>query len=236
MNAVAKRLLDIVLSALALVVFSPLFLTLAVVIKLDSSGPVLFRQKRLSKNGRVFTMLKFRSMVVNAETMGAGLFNYEKDPRVTGIGRFLRSSSLDELPQLINVLKGDMSLVGPRPCVVGELGDFGTLNARYKKRFSVLPGITGYAQVSGRNEISWDQKVNLDNVYIDLFQKQGVWMDLKILLKTIANVFRRRNIYETRAAGFLSDRESAEASERDIVAKAHATENDKTARGAGGME
>lgn len=218
--------MDILLSALALAVLSPLFLMLAAAVKLSSKGPVFFRQRRLTKNGRVFILLKFRSMVAGAETMGAGLFNYRNDPRVTGVGRFLRRSSLDELPQLVNVLKGDMSLVGPRPCVNGELGEYETLNARYKKRFTVLPGITGYAQISGRNEIPWDQKVNLDNAYIDRFQRQGVWLDLKILLKTAANVLTSRSIYEEKADDSMNDRESAEASERDIIAKAHAYENE----------
>lgn len=220
-----KRTMDIVFSALALVVFLPFFLMIAAAVKMDSRGPVFFRQRRLSKNGRVFQMLKFRSMAVNSEKSGAGLFNYENDPRVTRAGRFLRAFSLDELPQLINVVKGDMSLVGPRPCVVYELGDYETLNARYKKRFGVLPGMTGYAQVNGRNTVTWDQKVNWDNEYIDLFKKQGVWLDIKILIKTAAYVFARRGICEEKADESLNDAESAEAAEREIIAKAHAAEN-----------
>ena len=161
-----KRILDAVISAAALVVLAPVFLMIAVAIKADSKGSVFFKQGRRTKNGRIFQMYKFRSMIVNAERMGSGLFNYENDPRVTRVGRFLRNTSLDELPQLINVLKGDMSLVGPRPCVSYELGDYETLNARYKKRFRVLAGVTGLAQVTGRNELPWDIKVNYDNLYI----------------------------------------------------------------------
>jgi len=150
-NNILKRFGDILLSLLALVVLSPVMLVCAIWVKLDSNGPVIFRQDRLTKNGKVFKMMKFRSMVQDAEKQGTGLFNYEDDPRVTRSGRFLRDHSLDELPQLINILKGDMSIVGPRPCVVYELGDYATLNKRYKKRFEVIAGLTGYAQIQGRN-------------------------------------------------------------------------------------
>ncbi|MPN19853.1 UDP-glucose:undecaprenyl-phosphate glucose-1-phosphate transferase [bioreactor metagenome] len=208
----------------ALSLLSPLFLIIAAAIKIDSDGSVFFKQKRLTKNGTVFHMYKFRSMVVGAEKMGAGLFNYENDPRVTRVGRFLRHSSLDELPQLINVLKGEMSLVGPRPCVDGELGDYETLNVRYKKRFTVLPGMTGYAQVCGRNDISWDEKVTLDNAYIALFKKYGVWIDIKILFKTAVNILAHRDIYEKKSDAHLDDAQSAEISMREIIEKAHAAE------------
>ena len=119
-------------------------------------------------------MYKFRSMIVDAEKMGAGLFNYKDDPRVTKVGKFLRKSSLDELPQLFNIFFGDMSVVGPRPCVTYELGDFETLNKKYKKRFQVKAGLTGLAQVKGRNDISWDEKVTYDNQYVDGFKKYGI--------------------------------------------------------------
>ena len=134
-NNLIKRGADIVLSLLALLVLSPIMIICAVWIKSDSKGPIIFRQDRLTKGGKVFKMLKFRSMIQNAEAQGTGLFNYEGDPRVTKSGRFLRDHSLDELPQLINILKGDMTIVGPRPCVVYELGDYDTLNSRFKKRF-----------------------------------------------------------------------------------------------------
>ena len=140
-----KRCFDILISLFALLLLAPLFVVVAVLIKFDSPGPVFYKQARLGKNGIQFWMYKFRSMIVDAEKKGAGLFNYENDPRVTRIGSFLRKTSLDELPQLINVLKGDMAIVGPRPPVTYELGDYETLNSRYKKRFSVLPGITGLA-------------------------------------------------------------------------------------------
>lgn len=199
----------------------PLWVGIGIAIKADSKGPVIFSQKRLTKNGRIFQMYKFRSMVVNAEKMGTGLFNYENDPRVTKVGRFLRNTSLDELPQFVNVFKGDISIVGPRPAVVYELGDYESLNRKYKRRFCVKGGITGLAQVRGRNENSWDEKVMLDNQYIDEFEKKGILLDLYILLETIAKVFRKSDIYEEKMEGTCSDVESAVIAEAEIIRKAH---------------
>lgn len=138
-----KRAFDIVSSGILIVLLTPVWIGTSIAIKKDSEGPVFFKQGRRTKDGEVFQMYKFRSMVVNAEKMGAGLFNYENDPRVTKVGRKLRDSSLDELPQLFNIFKGDMSVVGPRPCVTYELGDFDTLNKKYKKRFQVKAGFNG---------------------------------------------------------------------------------------------
>lgn len=218
-----KRVLDTVLAALALVILSPLFVVIAIVIKIDSPGPVFFKQARRTRNGAIFNMYKFRSMVVNAEHTGAGLFNYENDPRVTRVGRFLRDTSLDELPQLLNVIRGEMALVGPRPCVSYELGDYETLNARYKKRFRVLPGITGLSQVAGRNELSWDEKVNYDNLYIDQLARKGILLDIEIICRTVAKVFSRSSIYEERPEG-LDDAAAAEESEARIIELAHRVE------------
>ncbi len=220
-NKFLKRFFDILLSLIALIILIPIWLIVAIAIKCDSKGPVLFAQDRRTKNGRIFKMYKFRSMVVNAENMGAGLFNYENDPRVTKVGRFLRNTSLDELPQLWNVLKGDLSLVGPRPCVSYELGDFDTLNRKYKKRFEVCGGITGLAQVKGRNENSWDEKVTYDNIYIDEFKKQGVWLDIKILFGTVAKVFKKEDIYEEKTDGSMDDARAAKLAEEEIVRIAH---------------
>lgn len=223
-NLALKRISDVALSGIALLVLLPVFLVLSVVIKLDSKGPVFFLQERRGINGTLFKMYKFRSMVVDAEKMGTGLFNYENDPRVTKVGRFIRNTSLDELPQLLNVFLGDMSLVGPRPCVSYELGNYETLNLRYKKRFQVLPGITGLAQVSGRNEIPWDEKVNLDNEYIELFKKKGCLLDFQILIKTILKVFQSKNIYEEKQDEEMSDELAAKQAEIEIIAKAHQLE------------
>lgn len=224
-NRFLKRFFDIVLSALALIILFPIWIVIAIAIKCDSRGPVLFTQMRLTRNGRPFRMYKFRSMVVNAEAMEAGIFNYENDPRVTKVGRFLRTTSIDELPQLFNVLKGDLSLVGPRPCVTYELGDYETLNEKYKKRFEVRGGITGLAQIKGRNENSWEEKVTYDNQYIELFARQGIWLDIKILFGTVAKVFKKQDIYEEKDEN-LSDAEAAKRAEEEIIRLAHLPDED----------
>ena len=221
LNRFFKRFFDILICTVALIVLLPLWLVIAIAVKCDSKGPVLFAQERRTKGGRLFRMYKFRSMVVNAESMGAGLFNYKDDPRVTKVGRFLRNSSLDELPQLWNVLKGDLSLVGPRPCVSYELGDFDTLNKKYKKRFEVRGGITGLAQIKGRNENSWDEKVTYDNAYIDQFKKQGLWLDVKILIGTVTKVFKRQDIYEEKQSDDMNGAEAAKYAEEEIIRIAH---------------
>lgn len=135
LNLYIKRIFDIISSFIAIILLLPVWIGVAIAIKKDSPGPVFFRQERRTKDGKIFQMLKFRSMVVNAENMGAGLFNYQNDSRVTKVGRKLRDTSVDEFPQLFNILFGSMSVVGPRPCVKYELGDFDTLNSKYKKDF-----------------------------------------------------------------------------------------------------
>ena len=159
-------------------------------------------------------MYKFRTMIENAEQMGTGLFNYANDFRVTKIGKFLRKSSLDELPQLFNIIKNDMSIVGPRPPVSYELGNYDDLNDEYKKRFTVLPGITGLAQINGRNVLSWDEKVKYDNCYIDLFNRYGVLIDFKIIFMTVLNVFKMKDIYE------VKDESMINASDEEIATSA----------------
>lgn len=221
MNCFIKRLFDIVSAGALALVLTPLWIIVAVAIKLDSKGPVFFKQNRRTKDGRVFKMLKFRSMVVNAEQMAAGLFNYENDPRVTKVGRFLRDTSIDELPQLFNIIKGDMSVVGPRPCVEYELGDFDTLNKRYKKRFQVKAGLTGLAQTKGRNDNSWDNKVTYDNQYVDEFKRIGVLIDIKILWNSVIKVSKKENIYENKADASMTDAEAAKFEEEEIIRLAH---------------
>ena len=229
MNLFIKRCFDIVSTAVLSIILIPLWVVVAIAIKIDSKGPVFFRQGRRTKDGRVFQMLKFRSMVVNAEQMGAGLFNYENDPRVTRIGRFLRNTSIDELPQLFNILKGDMSVIGPRPCVTYELGDFDTLNKRYKKRFEVKAGLTGWAQVKGRNDISWDDKVGFDNEYVDEFKRIGVLIDIKILWLSVIKVFKKEDIYENKADDNMTDAEAAKFEEEEIIRIAHLPDEEPAA-------
>jgi lipopolysaccharide/colanic/teichoic acid biosynthesis glycosyltransferase len=159
-------------------------------------------------------------MVVDAEKQGTGLFSYDNDPRVTKVGAFLRRTSLDELPQFFNVIMGDISVVGPRPCVTYELGDFDTLNKKYKKRFQVKGGITGLAQCKGRNENSWDEKVTLDGEYVDLFRKEGVWIDIKILWWTVTKVFQSSNINEEQREGMTAE-ESALMDDEEVKRIAH---------------
>lgn len=221
MNTFIKRAFDIASSFLVIVVLTPLWIIVPLFIKKDSKGPVFFKQGRLTKDGRLFQMLKFRTMVVNAEQMGSGLFNYENDIRVTKVGRVLRNSSLDELPQLFNILKGDMSVIGPRPCVEYELGNYTTLNNKYKKRFTMKAGLTGFAQVKGRNDISWDDKVAYDNLYIDYFKKYGVLIDIKLLFLSILKVFKKDEIYENKVDENMSDAEAAKAAEEEIIRMAH---------------
>ena len=217
----AKRVFDIVSSGICIVLLTPVWIVVSIMIKKDSKGPVFFKQGRRTKDGRVFQMLKFRSMVVNAETMGAGLFNYENDPRVTKVGRKLRDSSIDELPQLFNIFMGDMSVVGPRPCVTYELGDFETLNKKYKKRFRVKAGLTGLAQIKGRNDISWDEKVTYDNEYVDQFEKYGFFADIKIGLESVFKAFKHDKIYENKMDESMNDAEAAQAEEAEIIRLAH---------------
>ena len=219
-NLFVKRIFDLVSCLIAVVILIPVWIVIAIAIKVDTKGPVFFKQGRRTKDGRVFQMLKFRSMVVDAEKQGTGLFSYDNDPRVTKVGAFLRRTSLDELPQFFNVIKGDISVVGPRPCVTYELGDFDTLNKKYKKRFQVKGGITGLAQCKGRNENSWDEKVTLDGEYVDLFRKEGVWIDIKILWWTVTKVFQSPNINEEQREGMTAE-ESALMDDEEVKRIAH---------------
>jgi exopolysaccharide biosynthesis polyprenyl glycosylphosphotransferase len=188
-----KRALDIVFSSLALVVLSPVLLAIAIAIKLDSHGPIFYSSERMGKKGRVFRCTKFRTMVIDAETRRAEimhmnerdavLFKITNDPRVTKLGRFLRKYSLDELPQFFNVLRGDMSVVGPRPPLASEVQEY---KLSHLRRLDVTPGITGLWQVQGRQDPSFDSYVSLDVTYIENW---SIWLDLKIIARTIGVVF-----------------------------------------------
>lgn len=198
MTNVIKRAMDIVGALVGLTVASPLICVIAVWIRLDSKGPIFFVQKRLGKDGRPFSMYKFRTMVQNAESMSEGLFSYSDDARITTPGKYVRPASLDELPQLINVLKGDMSIVGPRPPVTYELGNYEDFDATLRSRFVVKPGITGLAQVTGRNAFNWDEKIVYDLKYIERFRKYGILEDFRILLLTFGVVLSMTNTIESR--------------------------------------
>lgn len=180
-----KRLFDIVISALLLVFLSPLFLVLVLSVRLSLGSPVLFKQIRPGLHGKPFTMYKFRTMTDEMDEHGRLL---PDEQRLTKLGRFLRSTSLDELPELINVLKGDMSLVGPRPLLMDYLPLYTPEQAR---RHEVRPGITGWAQVNGRNEISWEEKFEYDVWYVD---NRSFLLDIKILWMTLIAVLRREGI------------------------------------------
>lgn len=190
-----KRIFDIISSIVALIVFSPVMLVAAILVKRQDGGPVLFKQVRLTKHGKPFTMYKFRSMCVNAEEQRAGLeadnemsgpaFKMKNDPRVTRIGRILRKTSIDELPQFVNILKGDMSVIGPRPPLPSEVAEY---TEWQKHRLDVKGGLSCYWQCSGRSNIDFDRWVRLDLQYI---MDRGFWTDLKIICWTFGAVLRQ---------------------------------------------
>ncbi len=191
-----KRVFDVILGVLGLISVLPLFIIIALFIKTESKGNVFFKQARLGKNLEPFFIYKFRSMIEGAETMEAGIFNETNDSRITRVGNFLRNTSLDETPQLLNIIKGDMSFVGPRPPVTYELGDLNQLTQEFNDRFRMKPGVTGLAQVNGRNELSWDEKVKYDNRYIELFAKYGILIDIKLLFLTIVKIIKNEGSHE----------------------------------------
>ncbi|MBA7472908.1 putative sugar transferase EpsL [subsurface metagenome] len=186
-----KRIFDIGTSLLAIAVLSPLFVVISIAIKLSGKGPAIFRQERAGKNGKPFIFYKFRTMRVDVEPFGSSPKTSD-DPRLTRVGKLLREYSLDELPQLFNILKGDMSFIGPRPLYVSQMAEW---DERQKKRLLVKPGLTGLAQISGRGQLTREEKLELDVKYVET---AGFLTDIKIILATIAQVFGRKNIYEKR--------------------------------------
>lgn len=194
---ILKRTIDIIGSLLGLIILSPIFLILSIVVKADSPGPIFFAHKRLGYNGNLIRIYKFRTMVINAEELLNNLspeqkeefaknFKLESDPRITKVGNFLRKSSLDELPQLLNILKGELSIVGPRPIVEKELKNYGIYS---EKLLSVKPGLTGNWQANGRSDTTYEERVEMDMQYID---NRSIFMDIKIIFKTFSAVIKKQ--------------------------------------------
>lgn len=195
-NKYIKRVIDIVLSFIALVLLSPIFLIIAICIKVESKGPVFFVHKRVGKNGKIIRMYKFRTMVPNAEELIKQFtpeqmkefkenFKLENDPRITKVGKILRKTSLDELPQLVNILKGDLSIIGPRPVIGEELEKYG---GNKEKFLSVTPGLTGYWAANGRSSTSYEERMKMELYYVDNISWK---LDLKIFFKTILSVLKK---------------------------------------------
>ena len=189
---ILKRVLDVVFSAAVLIVLWPLFLVLYVIVKIDSPGPGIFRQARLGKNGEPFTCFKFRTMIMDAPHIrkpDGSAYTGIDDPRITRVGRFLRWTSLDELPQFINVLKGDMSVVGPRPEQVDQIRYY---TERQKQRLLVKPGLTSWVMIRGRNTLPWQERLELDVEYVEQY---SLWLDARIFLFTLPILLTTRGVY-----------------------------------------
>lgn len=192
-----KRILDILFSAILLVLGAIPLLIVALIIKIDSPGEALFKQERLGLNGKTFKIYKFRSMCVGAEKKGSGVYSGKNDARVTRVGKIIRATSIDELPQLINIFKGEMSFIGPRPTLTYHPWKLEEYTDFQKRRFEVRPGVTGLAQINGRKDIPWDRRIEYD---VDYVNNMSFGLDFKILLKTIVKVFKMSdnvNTFET---------------------------------------
>lgn len=193
-----KRTLDFFLALIALIIlFIPLILV-AIAIKLDSKGPVIFKQERLGKNGVPFLIWKFRSMRVGAEREGTGVYSYKGDSRVTKVGRFIRATSIDELPQLVNIIKGEMAFIGPRPALTYHPWPYSQYTKHQKLMFSVLPGVTGWAQVHGRKEVPWPERIELNVWYAT---HMSFMLDVKIFFITFFKVATNANNENVRETG-----------------------------------
>jgi len=188
-DLILKRIIDLVVSGIALIVLLPIFVIIGKFIKIDSRGPVFFVQKRAGKDGKIFKAYKLRTMVNNAVEMGLGYEIAKDDSRITRVGKHLRWG-IDELPQLLNVFRGEMSMVGPRPTLPHQIEKY---SEREKRRLEIKPGITGWALINGRNKLTWPERIKLDIWYIDHW---SIWLDLKILFKTIwVVIFTREGVY-----------------------------------------
>jgi len=180
-----KRIMDVFFSAILLILGAIPLLIVALVVKLESPGPALFKQERLGMDGKVFRIYKFRSMVVGAEKQGSGVYSGKNDARVTKVGKIIRATSIDELPQLINILKGEMSFIGPRPALTYHPWPFEEYTDEQKKMFAVRPGMTGWAQVNGRKKVEWSRRIEMNVWYVE---NMSFLLDLQIFYKTIFKV------------------------------------------------
>ena len=189
-------MIDIILSLIVLIVLSPLLLITALIIKITSSGPMLFKQQRLGLHGKVFNIYKFRSMSVGAEHTGTGVYSGKDDPRVTAVGKFIRKTSIDELPQCINVIKGDMAIVGPRPPLTYHPWPIDQYTEEQFHMFDVRPGITGWAQVHGRKSVEWHERIKMNVWYT---QHVSLALDIRILFMTVFKVLRNEDNENTGA-------------------------------------
>lgn len=205
----AKAFFDRLFALIGLVILLPLFAVIALLIRLDSPGPVFFRQLRVGKDGRLFRIYKFRTMVVDAEKIGLGVQTRADDPRITRVGRVLRKLSLDELPQLINILKGEMSFVGPRPTLPYQVLRY---NPRQKGRLLVTPGVTGWAQIHGRKTLTWPERIEYDVWYVEHWSP---WLDLVILLRTLPAVLTARGVDDAGIGDEISRLEPAQTDAED---------------------
>lgn len=185
-----KRAGDFVIAALATIILSPVLLLTALAVKLESPGPIIFRQERLGLKGKTFKILKFRSMCTGAENQGSGVYSFKGDSRVTRVGRFIRATSIDELPQLINILKGEMALIGPRPALTYHPWPLDQYTPHQRKMFDVLPGISGWAQVNGRKEVPWPERIELNVFYAE---NLSFALDAKIFFMTIFKVLANKD-------------------------------------------
>lgn len=185
-----KRLLDVVIAALTMIFLSPLMVFTATAVKLESDGPTIFKQDRLGLNGKAFKIYKFRSMCQGAEHTGTGVYSGADDVRVTKVGKIIRATSIDELPQLFNILKGDMSFVGPRPPLTYHPWDITEYTEEQLHMFDVRPGITGWAQVNGRKDVEWHKRIELNCWYVDHL---SFWLDIKILFTTVIKVLKNED-------------------------------------------
>ena len=182
---VLKRFLDLVLSLIAILLLAIPMMIVAIAIKIDDPGPVLFKQKRVGFKGKVFHIYKFRSMRVNVEHTGSGVYSGKDDPRVTRVGKFLRASSLDEIPQFFNIIRGDMSFIGPRPPLTYHPWSYDMYTDEQRRMFDVRPGITGWAQVNGRKKVEWNERIKLNVWYVD---NVSFILDMKIVFRTFFKV------------------------------------------------